>query len=130
LIDDTYNANPESMKAALKVFQSLKQGARGGLVLGDMLELGDQSIEAHKEIGRLIGTMGVDYLLGLGPFSEEMLKEAQFGLNPPQQAFWASNHQEVIDRLPSIIRAGDWLLVKGSHGLDMESIVRALEVQG
>lgn len=129
LIDDTYNANPESMKAALKVFQSLRQGARGGLVLGDMLELGDQSIEAHKEIGRLIGAMGVDYLLGLGPFSEGMLKEAQLGLKPPQRAFWASNHEEVIDRLKSIIKEGDWLLAKGSHGLDMESIVRALEVQ-
>ncbi|MGA3083347.1 MAG: UDP-N-acetylmuramoyl-tripeptide--D-alanyl-D-alanine ligase [Thermodesulfobacteriota bacterium] len=129
LIDDTYNANPASMKAALNVFQSLRQGTRGGLVLGDMLELGNQSSEAHKEIGRMIGTMGVDYLLGLGPFSEEMLTEAQSGLNPPQKAFWASDHKKTIDLLRGIIREGDWLLVKGSHGLDMESIVRVLEEQ-
>ncbi len=130
LIDDTYNANPASMKAALEVFQSLRQGARGGLVLGDMLELGNQSTEAHKKIGRMIGEMGVDFLLCLGPLSEEMLKEAKSGIRPPQKAFWASNHKEVIDLLPDIIREGDWLLVKGSHGLDMESIVRALEEQG
>jgi UDP-N-acetylmuramoyl-tripeptide--D-alanyl-D-alanine ligase len=78
----------------------------------------------------MIGTMGVDYLLGLGPFSEEMLTEAQSGLNPPQKAFWASDHKKAIDLLRGIIREGDWLLVKGSHGLDMESIVRALEEQG
>lgn len=95
-----------------------------------MLELGDQSIEAHKEIGRLIGEMGVDYLLCLGPLSEEMLKEAKSGLKPPQQAFWASSQKEVIDLLLGIISKGDWLLVKGSHGLDMESIVSALEEQG
>jgi len=130
LIDDTYNANPASMKAALKVFQSLRPGTRGGLVLGDMLELGNQSTEAHREIGRMIGEMGVDYLLCLGPLSEEMLEEAKSGNRPPQMAFWASDHKEVIDLLRGIIREGDWVLVKGSHGLDMESIVRALEEQG
>jgi UDP-N-acetylmuramoyl-tripeptide--D-alanyl-D-alanine ligase len=130
LIDDTYNANPASMKAALKVFQSLRQGTRGGLILGDMLELGNQSTEAHREIGRMIGEMGVDYLLCLGPLSEEMLKEAKSGNRPPQMAFWASDHKEVIDLLMGVIREGDWVLVKGSHDLDMESIVRALEEQG
>ncbi|MCJ7833015.1 MAG: Mur ligase family protein, partial [Deltaproteobacteria bacterium] len=130
LIDDTYNANPASMKAALKVFQSLRQGTRGGLVLGDMLELGNQSTEAHKEIGRIIGAMGVDYLLGLGPLSEEMLKEAQRGVRPPQKTFGLSNEKEILDLLPGIIREGDWLLIKGSRGMGMESIVRALEEQG
>jgi len=130
LIDDTYNANPASMKAALKVFQSLRQETRGGLVLGDMLELGNQSTEAHREIGRMIGEIGVDYLLCLGPLSEEMLTEAKSGNRAPQMAFWASDHQKAIDLLRGIIRQGDWVLVKGSHGLDMESIVRALEEQG
>jgi UDP-N-acetylmuramoyl-tripeptide--D-alanyl-D-alanine ligase len=130
LIDDTYNANPASMKAALKVFASLRQGKRGGLVLGDMLELGDQGVAAHREIGRLIGEMGVDYLLCLGPLSQELMKEAQQAILPPIKSFWGSNPKEIIDLLPGIIREGDWLLVKGSHGMDMEAVVRALEDQG
>ena len=130
LIDDSYNANPASMKAALKAFDSLRQGKGGGLVLGDMLELGDQAKEAHRELGRLIGTMGVDYLLGMGPLSKEMLKEAQQAIRPPKKSFWVSNQKEIIDLIPGIIREGDWLLVKGSHGMDMGAIVRALEDQG
>ncbi len=91
LIDDTYNANPASMKVALKAFDSLRQGKGGGLVLGDMLELGDQAVEAHRELGRLIGEMGVDYLLCLGPLSEEVLKEAQKAVRPPLKAFGVLN---------------------------------------
>ena len=130
LIDDSYNANPASMKAALTAFDSLRQGKRGGLVLGDMLELGDQAMEAHRELGRMIGEMGVDYLFTLGPLSEEMLIEAQSGNRPPQKTFGVSNHKEILDLLPEIIREGDWLLVKGSHDLNMEAIVKALEEQG
>lgn len=129
LIDDTYNANPSSMKVALKAFDSLKQGKGGGLVLGDMLELGDQALEAHRQLGRLIGEMGVDYLFGLGPLSEEVVKEAQKAVRPPLKAFGVLNSKEIIDLLPGIIREGDWVLIKGSHGMDMEAIVRALEDQ-
>lgn len=129
LIDDTYNANPASMKVALKAFDSLRQGKRGGLLLGDMLELGDQALEAHRELGRLIGEMGVDYLLCLGPLSEEVLKEAQKAVRPPLKVFGVMNSKEIIDLLPGIVREGDWVLIKGSHGMDMEAIVRALEDQ-
>ena len=130
LIDDTYNANPTSMKAALRAFDSLRQGKGGGLVLGDMLELGDQAVEAHRELGRLIGEMGVDYLLCLGPLSKELVKEAQNGFRPPLKAFGVLNYREIIDLLPGIVREGDWVLVKGSHGMNMEAIVRVLEDQG
>ncbi len=129
LIDDAYNANPASMKVALKAFDSLRQGKGGGLVLGDMLELGDQALEAHRQLGRWVGEMGVDYLFGLGPLSEEVVKEAQKAVHPPLKAFGVLNSKEIIDLLPGIIREGDWVLIKGSHGMDMEAIVRALEDQ-
>ncbi len=129
LIDDSYNANPASMKAALMAFDSLRKGNRGGLVLGDMLELGDLAKDAHRELGRLIGKMGVDYLLGLGPLSEEMLKEARLGACPPLEVFGVLTAKEMIDLLPGFIREGDWLLIKGSHGMGMEAIVKALEAQ-
>ena len=95
-----------------------------------MLELGEQAVEAHQELGRLIGEMGVDYLLCLGPLSQELLKEAQNGFRPPLKAFGVLNSKEIIDLLPGIVREGDWVLIKGSHGMDMEAIVRALEDQG
>jgi UDP-N-acetylmuramoyl-tripeptide--D-alanyl-D-alanine ligase len=130
MIDDTYNANPASMKAALMTFDALREGKGGGLVLGDMLELGDQAVEAHRELGRKIGEMGVDYLLGLGLLSAEVLKEARLGFRPPLKSFWALNSKEIINLLPDIIQEGDWLLVKGSHGMGMEVIVKTLEDQG
>ncbi|MBA4392654.1 MAG: UDP-N-acetylmuramoyl-tripeptide--D-alanyl-D-alanine ligase [Desulfobacca sp.] len=130
LIDDTYNANPASLQAALSTFQSFRQGKRGGLVLGDMLELGSQALTAHQEIGKIIGGMGVEFLMTLGPLSREMVTEAQKGFRPPQMTFWAQNHQELVEQLHQIIREGDILLFKGSHGMNMEKIVRALEDQG
>ncbi|MGC1403130.1 MAG: UDP-N-acetylmuramoyl-tripeptide--D-alanyl-D-alanine ligase [Thermodesulfobacteriota bacterium] len=130
LIDDSYNANPVSLKAALNTFQSLRKGKRGGLVLGDMLELGAQASEAHKEIGRIIGGMGVNYLLTLGPLSQELVSEALKGGRPPQKAFVAGSHEELIDELLNLIREGDFILIKGSHGMDMEAVVKALEDRG
>ncbi len=130
LIDDSYNANPASLKTALNTFQSLREGKKGGLVLGDMLELGTQTSDAHKEIGRIIGGMGVNYLLTLGPLSQELLSEALKGGRPPQKAFGAGSHEEVINELLNLIREGDVILIKGSHGMDMEAVVRALEDRG
>jgi len=130
LIDDTYNANPASLKAALSFFQSFRQGKRGGLILGDMLELGTQSRQAHREIGEHIGKMGLTFLMGLGPFTQELIFEAQKGIQPPQKTFWAERHGELIEQALQTIQQGDVLLVKGSHGMNMEIVVKALEDQG
>lgn len=130
LIDDTYNANPASVKAALAVFDSLRQDNRGGLILGDMLELGDGAVRAHQEIGRLIGDMGVDYLITLGPLSRELLTEALKGLRPPRKTFGALSPGEIMDSLKDLLQEGEVLLIKGSHGMKMEALVKALEDQG
>jgi UDP-N-acetylmuramoyl-tripeptide--D-alanyl-D-alanine ligase len=127
LIDDSYNANPASMKAALATFQSLKQDTRGGLVLGDMLELGPEGEKLHQEIGEMVGTLGVDYLLTLGPLSEALSQRASQGRRPPKALFHGRNQNEIIGELKILIRKGDWILIKGSHGMGMEKIVAALE---
>jgi UDP-N-acetylmuramoyl-tripeptide--D-alanyl-D-alanine ligase len=129
LIDDSYNANPASMKTALSTFQSLRQGKRAGLVLGDMLELGAEGQKAHQEIGRQIGAMEIDYLVALGPLSQEMISEAQRGKRPPRKTFGALEHKEIIRQLESLIRTGDLILIKGSHGMNMEAVASALEDQ-
>lgn len=129
LIDDAYNANPASMRAALLTFQSLRHEERGGLVLGDMLELGPEGLKAHQEIGRQIGQMGVDYLLALGPLSQSLLEAARSGPKPPKAAFGVLDQGSLLNHLHSIIGPGDWILIKGSHGMDLESVVNALEDQ-
>jgi UDP-N-acetylmuramoyl-tripeptide--D-alanyl-D-alanine ligase len=130
LIDDAYNANPVSVKAALEAFEFLRKGERGGLVLGDMLELGSQAVEAHREVGRRIGEMGVNYLLALGPLSQELLSEAVKGGRPPQKVFGSRDKMEITKQLHSLVQAEDVILIKGSHGMEMEDIVRGLEDQG
>jgi UDP-N-acetylmuramoyl-tripeptide--D-alanyl-D-alanine ligase len=127
LIDDSYNANPASMKAALATFESLKHGSRGGLILGDMLELGPEGLRLHQEIGDIVGSLGVDFLLTLGPLSRELSLRAEAGKRPPEKIFHGSAHDEIIREIKKLLRKEDWILIKGSHGMGMEKIVAALE---
>lgn len=127
LIDDSYNANPASLEAALTTFQSLRQDRRGGLVLGDMLELGGSSRTAHQAIGTRIGGLGVDYLLTIGQYTPALMAEALKGSRPPAKAVHCSSPTEVLEQLDRLIQAGDWILIKGSHGMALETIAAALQ---
>ncbi len=127
LIDDSYNANPASLQAALTTFQSLRQDRRGGLVLGDMLELGGSSRTAHQEIGTRIGGLGVDYLVTIGQYTPALMAEALKGNRPPAKAVHCSSPTEVMEQLDRLIQAGDWVLIKGSHGMALETIAAALQ---
>ena len=129
LIDDCYNANPASVKAALQTFQDLRRGRPGGLVLGDMLELGEFSASFHREIGRLVGDLGVDYLVTLGPEARLLSEEARRGTRPPRQTRSLDSLADVIAGLKDLIAAGDWVLIKGSHGMALEHVVRALSTE-
>jgi len=127
LIDDSYNANPASMAAALHVFSALRGGGRGGLILGDMLELGPQAASAHEEIGRLVGELGVDYLLTLGPWSHHLAETAAQGKRPPRSIVRAMDKETILKATEKEIREGDWILIKGSHGMGLDEIARLLE---
>jgi len=127
LLDDSYNANPASVQAALTTFQSLRQDRRGGLVLGDMLELGDSSQTAHQEIGTRIGGLGVDYLVTIGQYTPALMAEALKGNRPPAKAVHCSSPTELIEQVDPLIQAGDWVLIKGSHGMALETIAAALQ---
>ena len=127
LIDDSYNANPASLQAALTTFQSLRQDRRGGLVLGDMLELGGSSQTAHQELGTRIGGLGVDYLVTIGQYTPALMAEALKGNRPPAKAVHCSSPTEVLEQLDRLIQADDWVLIKGSHGMALETIAAALQ---
>lgn len=130
LINDAYNANPESMKAAIDVLRSLKTGGRSICILGDMLELGDVSFEEHYRIGKYAAAAGADILISVGNFSGDMKRgAADSGLDSSSlYAFPAT--EAVIAALEGIVKPGDVVLIKGSRRMKMETIVDFLRERG
>lgn len=124
VVDDSYNANPASMAAAL---QSLVEApaTRRIAVLGDMLELGAASVEQHRAVGRLAGSAGLTALYVHGDFARETAAGAASAMAPDAIHVGAS-HAAIATALAADARHGDWVLVKGSRGQRMEEVVRLL----
>ncbi|MDO5735494.1 MAG: UDP-N-acetylmuramoyl-tripeptide--D-alanyl-D-alanine ligase [Propionibacteriaceae bacterium] len=127
ILNDAYNANPDSMAAALRTAAELVQfqraehsGARVIAVLGDMLELGPLAAKAHVALGRLAGDLGVDEVLAVGEYAEQMCEGARL----EGVAARTCHRDDVVDRLA--LRAGDVVLVKGSRGVGLEAVANAL----
>lgn len=124
LIDDSYNANPESMKEALKLLQE-RGGQRKIAILGDMLELGNEAGLYHYQLGKQAGESGIDVLFVLGEFSREVSRGArEAGI---KNAFFFQDREKLKNELFSYLKKGDSLLVKGSRGMKMEEIVKDLK---
>ena len=125
LINDAYNANPNSMDAALETLAELKGGGRTIAVLGDMLELGPFSREAHRRLGEKVGNLSIDFLICLGDEAPHVAATAiEKGLTSGR-ARVVGNHSEAVSLLRQIAREGDWILVKGSRRMAMERIAEA-----
>ena len=124
IIDDTYNASPASVKAALDVLKADQSGRRKIVVLADMLELGDQAGAIHFEIGVYAGQIGVDRLFAYGDLAREYIA----GINrvSSERGFYFSSKQDLINELKRYLTPGDTILVKGSRGMRMEEIVTAI----
>lgn len=123
LLDDSYNANPASVREALMTLKDLKTNRNGFVFLGDMLELGVESEEMHRKIGMLMATIGVNALFLQGDFSKITAGGAQEGGLSPENIFFLSDKENGIDYLKKHLKKGDWILVKGSRGMKMERIV-------
>jgi UDP-N-acetylmuramoyl-tripeptide--D-alanyl-D-alanine ligase len=124
LIDDTYNANPNSVAMALKTVAEVRGFGRGIVVLGDMLELGDHAEDAHYEIGKKAAAAGVDYLFLLGPLSStHTARGAREGGLPDDRIVVVDSHRDAVRRINPMLVGGDWVLVKGSRGMAMERVV-------
>lgn len=124
LIDESYNANPPSMEIALKNLSARKESpyCRRIAVLGDMLELGDHSLKYHRDIGSLIGTLDVDLVFAAGEMMSHMFNEVPSA----QQGAYAETSKDLIAPIEECLQSGDVLMIKGSLGSDMGSIVSAL----
>ncbi len=118
LVDETYNSNPESARAALGLLRSLK-GTRRIAVFGDMLELGEVAEEEHRALGRDLGRYGVDSLLAFGPLSAFTVEGArEVGV----EASHFTDKDVLVDTLLAMLRPDDVLLFKGSRGMRMEAV--------
>ena len=129
IIDDTYNASPESMTAAISFMKELKARRRFA-VIGDMLELGDYTRELHIELGRMLadGTFDKIYLFGeFGKYTEEGLLDGRFNQENIYLFDDIRNCEGLICALSSQLKRGDACLLKGSNGAKMWRITEGLE---
>jgi UDP-N-acetylmuramoyl-tripeptide--D-alanyl-D-alanine ligase len=123
LINDCYNANPMSMRAALDDLAA-SEGDRRVVVLGDMLELGVEERRLHREIGAYARARGVDLLLTVGPRASEMGKEEGEGA-----VYSVPDAAAAAQLLGRLLREGDVVLVKGSRGMQLERVAQALAAE-
>ena len=128
VVDDAYNANPDSMAASLAAFSALNVSGRRIAVLGDMLELGRYADSSHEQVGELAAASGVDFLVCVGPLSRRMA-EAACGGGMDQGAVCLCDDAETAFEIVSReVAPGDAVLVKASHSIGLERVVEGLVV--
>jgi UDP-N-acetylmuramyl pentapeptide synthase len=125
LLNDTYNANPESMSSAIDTLCTLKGEGRSIAVLGDMLELGAHGLGAHQDVGKQVARSQLTYLFVTGDFAHITAQSAVDAGMKPDRVLMGS-HEEIVHILKEILLPHDWILVKGSRGMAMEKIADAL----
>ncbi|QUH20953.1 UDP-N-acetylmuramoyl-tripeptide--D-alanyl-D-alanine ligase [Alkaliphilus sp. B6464] len=126
IINDAYNASPDSMKAALDVLQTMKAN-RKIAVLGNMFEMGSFAEEGHRSVGEYLARKKIDILITVGDMADWIGLEAkEHGLDE-RKIFSVPNNTEAINILEKHINENDAILVKGSRGMTMEEIVRFLQ---
>ena len=126
IIDDSYNAGPDSMAAAVNTLGKIKTRADKYAVLGDMLELGDYTEEGHRLIGRAIWESGISYLITVGERAKLIAAEAQKCGLEGDNAYSFDNSTEAGRFLQARIKPGDFILVKGSQGMRMEKVTKEI----
>lgn len=128
VLDDCYNANPVSMKAAIDLLNL--SNTRKVAILGDMFELGEGQEEMHSEIGTYAVDKGMDVLVCVGELSQNMFdaaEKAKADTNKDIQIYHMTDKEEVIQKIEDILEKGDTILVKASHGMGFAEVVKALQ---
>ena len=119
---DAYNSAPESLRASLGVLRSCQ--GRKLAVLADMLELGPQGPEIHAEIGTELSSFGIDQALCFGPLSKHLVSAAK---NAGVNAHWFNDKEKLTEYLNSELLEGDFVLVKASRGMALETVVDSIK---
>lgn len=128
LVDDTYNSNPTSLRAAI---DSIKEvvGDRGRVIvgLGEMMELGDEAVPAHLEAGNMVAELGAYYFMAMGEHAKEMIEGAVGKGLPPERAVVVSTHSEMVEKIRGVMKDRDLVLLKGSRKMGLEKVVESLK---
>lgn len=126
LIDDCYNANPVSMKAALSLLSAAL--GRKVAILGDMFELGEKEKELHKEVGSYAVKSGAEVLICVGALSKEMYRAAsEENKDGGCELYYFEDRDTMLRKLPEILKRGDNILIKASHGMAFQEVVKQLQ---
>jgi UDP-N-acetylmuramoyl-tripeptide--D-alanyl-D-alanine ligase len=126
VLNDTYNANPQSMEAALRTLVRVHGTGRALFVAGSMGELGDQAEPAHAELGRHVAASGIDFLFALGEYAPTIAAAATAAGMDRDRVQVGADHADLTARIVEVLEPGDWVLVKGSRAMQMERVVEAL----
>lgn len=124
IIDDTYNASPDSMKAAIDVLMGTR-GVRRIAILGDMFELGEHSDQYHSEVGRYAGEKAVNMIIAVGDAAIHIAEGAKPFMDKCNVLYYETK-ELLINDIGSIISSGDVILLKGSRGMAMDTIVKKI----
>lgn len=122
LVDETYNSSPRALKALLPELR-MEPADRRILVVGDMLELGEDAVRLHRECGRLACSMNLDLTVGVGPLGQEMARAMR---EAGAQVAYADDPEQAAELLAGELTAGDLVLLKASRAVGMERAVEAL----
>ena len=122
LINDCYNANPVSMRAALSLLADRAAGRRRVAILGDMAELGPDAPRYHHEAGAAAAELGVQALVAVGPLARGYVE----GAEGVEIVRWAPTLEEGLEAVREIVEPGDCVLVKGSRAMGLEAVADAL----
>ncbi|MFD7556418.1 UDP-N-acetylmuramoyl-tripeptide--D-alanyl-D-alanine ligase [Streptomyces sp. NPDC059835] len=126
VINDAFNANPDSMRAALRALAAMAEGHRTVAVLGEMRELGEDSRDGHAEVGSMVAESGAAVLVAVGLEEADVLAEAAWTANPALEVLRVADREEALEVVRGLVRPGDVVLVKGSHSVGLEATAERL----
>jgi UDP-N-acetylmuramoyl-tripeptide--D-alanyl-D-alanine ligase len=126
IVDDAYNANPESMRAAVATLARLGQGRRSWAVLGRMAELGESGAAAHRELGRACAATGISQVVAVGAGAEAIADAAAGESGWAGTARWVGDLEAAAALLHAELHPGDVVLLKASHAVGLERLARVV----
>ncbi|VBB47183.1 UDP-N-acetylmuramoyl-tripeptide--D-alanyl-D-alanine ligase [uncultured Desulfatiglans sp.] len=127
LVDDTYNANPLALETTLASLEALAAGGRRIVIgLGDMLELGDAALHAHREAGRRVTETGAEWFLAAGRHASDMQAGAIEAGMPPDRIRVVANATAMLETIVPLLREGDLVFLKGSRRMGLDLVSRGL----
>jgi UDP-N-acetylmuramoyl-tripeptide--D-alanyl-D-alanine ligase len=126
IINDCYNANPASMKAAIRLLAQWTPARQRIAVLGDMLELGQAAQQLHRELGQFVAEHELSSLIACGALGHEIAEGARRAGMDAAAIMEVPDAGEAAERVRAMVRRGDVVLVKASRGMKMEQVVQGL----